>query len=109
MEEAARTLRRVSAYILDAVRTPIGKIGGALAGPVTGFDTWTGESGPSLELEGHTPAGWTDALTSRGHRVGRRPAYDTGFGHAHAIVLDHDGVLSGAADPRTKIGSVAGR
>jgi gamma-glutamyltranspeptidase/glutathione hydrolase len=105
-------LLQLAARLFHHGQSPAAAVGAgrwALAGPVTGFDTWTGESGPSLELEGHTPAGWTDALTSRGHRVGRRPAYDTGFGHAHAIVLDDRGVLSGAADPRTKIGSVAGR
>ena len=33
---------------------------------------------------------------------------DSGFGHAHAIVLDDEGFWSGAADPRARVGSVAG-
>lgn len=81
----------------------------ALAGPTTGFDTWTSPTGPSVELEGQTPASWTDGLAARGHRVQRLGEYTSDFGHAHAIVLDDRGVLSGAADPRTKVGSASGR
>lgn len=81
----------------------------ALAGPETGFDTWTAPNGPIVELEGQTPAGWAEALTARGHRVSRLAEYATDFGHAHAIVLDDHGGLAGAADPRTRVGSVAGR
>jgi gamma-glutamyltranspeptidase/glutathione hydrolase len=80
----------------------------ALAGPETGFDTWTAPSGPIVQLEGHTPDGWGDALSGRGHEVARIGEYDSAFGHAHAIIVD-GGVLSGAADPRTKIGSAIGR
>ena len=36
------------------------------------------------------------------------PAFDSGFGHAHAIVIDDDGFRVGAADPRTVVGSAAG-
>ena len=36
------------------------------------------------------------------------PAWDSGFGHAHAIVVEPDGMFAGAADPRTLIGSAAG-
>ncbi len=81
----------------------------ALSGPETGFDTWAAASGPIVDLEGHAPAGWSSGLERRGHTVNPMPAFDSGFGHAHAIVLDDDGVLAGAADPRARVASVAGR
>jgi gamma-glutamyltranspeptidase/glutathione hydrolase len=80
----------------------------ALSGPVTGFDTWTSDGGPVLEIEGHAPPEWAAALAGRGHTVNVLPSYDSGFGHAHAIVRDEHGFWSGAADPRTRVGSVAG-
>jgi len=81
----------------------------ALAGPLTGFDTWTTPDGPTVEIEGHSPDNWMGDLAGRGHRISRLPAYDSGFGHAHAIVLDEHGVLAGAADPRARVSSVAAR
>lgn len=80
----------------------------ALSGPVTGFDTWTSTSGPVLEVEGNAPTEWAAALAARGHRVVEVPPYDSGFGHAHAIVRDEHGFWSGAADPRARVGSAAG-
>jgi gamma-glutamyltranspeptidase/glutathione hydrolase len=80
----------------------------ALAGPVTGFDTWTGPDGPGLDLEGHAPLSWR-SLEERGHRTKPCPPFDGGFGHAHAITLDRDGVLAGAADPRAKVSATTGR
>jgi gamma-glutamyltranspeptidase / glutathione hydrolase len=79
-----------------------------LDGPVTGFDTWSSEGGPHVLLEGHVPAVWRDELERRGHEVRTGPAFDSDFGHAHAIVVGADGMLTGAADPRTRVGSVAG-
>lgn len=79
-----------------------------LNGPVTGFDTWTSPEGPHLLIEGHTPAEWQPRLTDLGHDVRTMPALDSGFGHAHAIVVGDDDVLSGAADPRARVGSAAG-
>jgi gamma-glutamyltranspeptidase/glutathione hydrolase len=105
-------LLQIAARLFHHGQSPAEAIGAgrwALSGPETGFDTWTAPSGPILELEGHTPEGWTDALAARGHRVTRLTDYDSGFGHAQAIVLDDRGVLSGAADPRTRVGSTAGR
>ena len=79
-----------------------------LDGPITGFDTWTGDGGPHVLLEGHAPAAWRGHLIELGHEVRSSPAWSSDFGHAHAIVIGDDGVLSGAADPRTRVGSVAG-
>jgi gamma-glutamyltranspeptidase/glutathione hydrolase len=80
----------------------------ALAGPTTGFDTWTAPSGPVVEIEGHAPAEWADALAARGHLVSVRPAYDSDFGHAQLIIRDGNGFWAGASDPRARVGSVAG-
>ncbi|MFZ4718502.1 MAG: gamma-glutamyltransferase family protein [Ilumatobacteraceae bacterium] len=79
-----------------------------LSGPHTGFDTWTSTEGPFVEIEGNAPADWASALEARGHRVSVLPPYDSSFGHAHAIVRDERGFWSGAADPRTRVGTVAG-
>lgn len=80
----------------------------ALAGPATGFDTWTGADDQIVDLEGHAPDAWA-TLAERGHHVRVRPAYDSGFGHAHAITLDEHGVLAGAADPRARVAATTGR
>lgn len=79
-----------------------------LHGPVTGFDTWTASGGPHLLIEGHAPPHWLTSLAVRGHDVRSAPPYDSGFGHAHAIVVQADGLLAGAADPRARVGSAAG-
>ncbi len=78
-----------------------------LDGPVTGFDTWTGAGGPHVLLEGHVPEDWRAHLVELGHEVQSSPSWSSDFGHAHAIVIGDDGMLSGAADPRTRVGSVA--
>jgi gamma-glutamyltranspeptidase/glutathione hydrolase len=80
----------------------------ALQGPVTGFDTWTSGEAPTVTIEGHAPAEWMTGLAERGHKVAAKPAYDSGFGHAHAIVIGDDGFRAGAADPRTMVGTAAG-
>ena len=80
----------------------------ALAGPRTGFDTWDDLSSQSVDVEGHAPLPWTSGLTARGHRVVGRDPWDSTFGHAHAILVDDDG-LAGAADPRCLVGAVSGR
>ena len=80
----------------------------ALHGPVTGFDTWTGDEPPRIDVEGHAPPTWLDGLTALGHRAVPAPAWDSGFGHAHAIVVEPDGMLAAAADPRAVVGSAAG-
>lgn len=80
----------------------------ALNGPVTGFDTWTAAEGPHVIVEGHIAEQWSDGLRALGHRVVILPPFDSSFGHAHAIVVEPNGLLAGAADPRTTVGSVAG-
>lgn len=80
----------------------------ALSGPRTGFDTWDDPGAQHLEVEDHAPPAWSEGLGARGHDVRMLPAFDSAFGHAHAIVVDDDG-LSGAADPRTRVGAVIGR
>ena len=80
----------------------------ALHGPLTGFDTWTSGEAPSVDIEGNAPAAWLSGLAARGHKVGARDPYDSGFGHAHAIVIDNEGFRAGAADPRTLVGAAAG-
>lgn len=80
----------------------------ALSGPATGFDTWRARGGPHVVVEGHAAPDWAAGLESRGHEVRRTASFDSGYGHAHAIVVDDSDMLVGAADPRTRIGSVAG-
>lgn len=80
----------------------------ALAGPTTGFDTWTAPSGPIVEIEGHAPPEWAEALAARGHQVIVRPKYDSDFGHAQVIIREANGFWAGASDPRARVGSVAG-
>ena len=49
------------------------------------------------------------ARPSAATRSTSRPAYDSGFGHAHAIVIDaRRASAAGAADPRTMVGTAAG-
>ena len=61
----------------------------------------------AVVLEGHAPASWVDGLAARGHAVERGPAWTSEFGHAHLIAVEN-GVLAGAADPRSLGGAAAG-
>ena len=104
-------LLQLAARLLHHGQSPAVAVNAArwvLHGPVTGFDTWTSAEGPHVLIEGHAPAEWRSALTARGHDVRIAPPYDSGFGHAHAIVVQDDGFLAGAADPRARVGAVAG-
>ena len=104
-------LLQIAARLFHHGQSPTAAIDAArwiLHGPDTGFDTWTGAGGPLVHVEGHAPADWVDALAGRGHRSETRPAWDSGFGHAHAIVVEPTGMFAGAADPRAVIGSAAG-
>lgn len=79
-----------------------------LAGPATGFDTWTAASGPIVEIEGHAPSSWATRLAARGHATVKRGAYSGEFGHAQLITRDSNGFWAGASDPRAVVGAVAG-
>lgn len=74
----------------------------------TGFDTWRRPGGPGVTVEDGAPPAWSDALRSLGHEVSSVPRLSSDLGHAHAIVVGADGTLSGAADPRTVVGSATG-
>ncbi len=104
-------LLQIAARLFHHGQSPTAAIDAArwiLRGPDTGFDTWTGAGGPLVHVEGHAPVNWVAALAARGHRSEERPAWDSGFGHAHAIVVEPTGMFAGAADPRAVVGSVAG-
>jgi gamma-glutamyltranspeptidase/glutathione hydrolase len=70
-----------------------------------GFDTWEERGAVQVTLEPGCPDAWLAGLAGRGHPVSVAGA---NFGHAHAIVRHPDGVLEGAADPRSLIGEAAG-
>lgn len=80
----------------------------ALRGRPTAFDTWRATSGPAVDIEGHASPLWSDGLVELGHRLVPAAPGDASFGHAHAIVVGEDRVLTGAADPRALVGSVTG-
>jgi gamma-glutamyltranspeptidase / glutathione hydrolase len=60
-----------------------------------------------VAVDDHAPAAWFAGLAERGHAVERRSDWSHEFGHAHVIALQ-DGVLAGAADPRSLSGAAAG-
>lgn len=68
--------------------------------------TW-GQSTDSLKLESRFPQAVVDALRQRGHELEVLQDFDETMGHAGAIVRHPDGILEGAADPRSD-GGVAG-
>ncbi|NNC81754.1 MAG: gamma-glutamyltranspeptidase [Acidimicrobiales bacterium] len=81
----------------------------SLRGESTGFDSWVAPNDLTLAIEGQAPAAWADTLRARGHRTEVLDEMDSRFGHAHAIVVEPDGSLSGAADPRCVVGTCEGR
>jgi gamma-glutamyltranspeptidase/glutathione hydrolase len=104
-------LLQVAVRLFRHGQSPAAAIGAprwALAGPVTGFDTWDDMADQLVDVEGHAPDAWDQALGRRGHRVRRLVPFDSAFGHAHAIVATAGG-LAGAADPRARVGAVIGR
>lgn len=106
-----QVLLQLAARLFHYGQTPAAAVAAgrwALQGPVTGFDTWTSGQAPTVTIEGQAPAEWTSGLADRGHKVADLPAFDSSFGHAHAILVDPDGFRSGAADPRTMVGTAAG-
>lgn len=102
---------QIAARLFHHRQTPARALGAgrwALRGPETGFDTWTAPGGPIVTVEGQAPGRWADALARRGHRTATTPPWDSGFGHACAIVAGRDDMWVGSADPRTMIGTCAG-
>ncbi len=92
--------------------------GDVLAGPRAvphrpegrGFDLWDTTDDHVLRIEAHAPGGWAAGLEERGHRVEvAEPSDGVSFGHAHLIERRPDGMLAGAADPRSGVGAAAGR
>jgi gamma-glutamyltranspeptidase len=68
--------------------------------------TW-GQSSNTLKLENRIPDATVSDLKRRGHDIELLGAYDETTGHAGAIIRHGNGVLEGAADPRSD-GCVAG-
>ncbi len=104
-------LLQIAARLFQHAQSPANAINAGrwlLRGPVTGFDTWTAAEGPHVIVEGQIAPQWAEGLTARGHEVQILRPFDSSFGHAHAIVVEPSGMLAGAADPRSIIGSVAG-
>ncbi len=62
--------------------------------------TW-GEDTTSLKLEDGIPEPVIEQLIAAGHQVERVPAFSDMMGHAGAIARHPDGLLEGAADPRS--------
>jgi len=104
-------LLQVAARLFHYAQSPAAAISAgrwALRGPETGFDTWTSGEAPTVTIEGHAPPDWASGLAALGHAVEEMPPFDSGFGHAHAILVEADGFRAGAADPRTMVGTAAG-
>jgi len=74
----------------------------------TSFNTWGFEGRVRVEIEGQAPESWLAGLRDRGHRVERVAAFGHPFGHAQLVRRRGDGVLEGAADPRSTAESAAG-
>lgn len=80
----------------------------------TGFDTWDGAGDVAVAVEDGVVAGWAEGLARRGHEIvtggvaGAGRATGHGFGHAQLVLVEPDGSLAGAADPRAVAGLAAG-
>lgn len=74
----------------------------------SGFDVWETAEPPIVALEHDAPGAWQDGLSRRGYRVWRSESADDGSGHAQMIRVTADGMLCGAADPRTRDGACIG-
>lgn len=76
--------------------------------PTTDFDIWRREDPPLIRVEHGSPAAWARGLRTRGYEVVESPPGDQTFGHAQAIRVTRDGMLAGAADPRSGDGALVG-
>jgi len=68
--------------------------------------TW-GDTSTSLKIENRIPRAVIDALRAAGHTVETVDPFTSLMGHAGALVRRPDGVIEGAADPRSD-GTAAG-
>ncbi len=68
--------------------------------------TW-GEPITALRMENRFDPDLIEKLRRAGHRVELTQAFDSAMGHAGALVLQPDGVIEGASDPRSD-GAAAG-
>ena len=68
--------------------------------------TW-GEESTTLKVESRFDSGVVTAMMLAGHAVERADAFDERMGHAGALVHHPNGVIEGAADPRSD-GAAAG-
>ncbi len=75
----------------------------------TGFDTWEVDGSPLIRLEAGAPSSWRRGLRRRGHRVAESAPGINWFGHAQVIRVTEDGLLGGAADPRSGDGACVAR
>lgn len=76
--------------------------------PTTYFDIWQLADPPLVRLEHHAPRSWAAGLRARGYDVVDSPPGDQAFGHAQVISVMRDGILAGAADPRSGDGAFSG-
>lgn len=76
--------------------------------PTTAFDIWQLDDPPLVRVENGAPPAWAAGLRARGYQVIESPPGDQSFGHAQAIRVTGEGMLAGAADPRSGDGAVAG-
>ena len=76
--------------------------------PTTSFDTWQLDDPPLVRVEHNAPPAWAQGLRERGYEVIESLPGDQNFGHAQAISVTSDGMLTGAADPRSGDGAFAG-
>jgi gamma-glutamyltranspeptidase/glutathione hydrolase len=68
--------------------------------------TW-GQNSDTLKIENRFAPGVIEELAARGHDIEIYPAFSETMGHAGAILRHANGVLEGAADPRSN-GAAAG-
>jgi len=105
-------LLQLLARTLGAGESP----GAALAAPrwvlsrpgSSSFHVWEPGEPPRVRLEEGAPATWSAELRRRGWEVELAAYGEHGFGHAQMIRTSADGMLCGAADPRSRDGALVG-
>ncbi|MDQ2678708.1 MAG: gamma-glutamyltransferase family protein [Actinomycetota bacterium] len=104
LQMAARLLveGREAGEIIDAPRVVLAPAAGTEG---TGFDTWADVDSQVVRIEAHAPDDWSPGLRRRGHEVEVAGVDPAGFGHAQLIEVRDDGMLAGAADPRSMSGA----